>query len=57
MFHNKGVIVLAGRWTDRELNILRSVYPNEGVKGVLRLLPYRTESGIKTKASELGLKN
>jgi hypothetical protein len=39
-------------WTTEELEIVRAVYPKEGLQGVQRLLPHRTLTAIQAFASK-----
>lgn len=46
----------APRWTSAELAILRDRFADDGVTGVLALLPGRSVHSIQVKASKLGLR-
>lgn len=44
------------RWTQQELQDLRSHYPNGGTKTVGPMLPRRSKATIKVMANKLGIK-
>lgn len=43
-------------WTDEERRLLREHYPNEGILGMLKYLPSRTEQSIQRMAMLLDIK-
>lgn len=49
-------MVHGGRWSDKELEILKENYPKKNIDELMILLPDRCDLGIKTKARRLGIK-
>jgi len=43
-------------WTKDEIEVIRKVYPEKGLKETKKILENRTENAILLKASELGIK-
>jgi hypothetical protein len=42
-----------GKWTRKEIEILRKIYPENGIRATLEMLPSRTRSATQTKLRKL----